>query len=337
MRNYNAVMSWGENFYHERNPFLCGLMIQEITRYLHDLSILTDNGEDSLMTAIHVYNYALQQGLSSQCPDLESVIDLVGEHDVFIGKRPVEHEKCAKLFELAIGIPLHEVTSTSHIKIKAAPDPQALVQYLPKPSKPRRHLEFFSKAVQVSRDPNIKRSKMNSGTAHRAYFEPVALLDVLVSSEHSSTKQHKKPVLTPLESLALFKNIMIGDAIPLMFDVQAIMMRCRTYFDMFQDALKRGSTTTYKDHQTRQLGLFLIIKGSSSDIPQEIWDGLVKIIQRHGKSELKMAEARVGTGNNQVNPLDGRAINDFEEKHPTTKARDIRKGKLKLSDVISLD
>ncbi|KAF2444590.1 hypothetical protein P171DRAFT_443599 [Karstenula rhodostoma CBS 690.94] len=227
-----------------------------------------------------------------------------------------------------MGISLSDIKGMAYSTHAVRFDEKNLFANLPKPTRPKRPLEYFSKYVKVCRDQNLTRAKSQSGTGHRAPTDSVALFEFLVTSQQDSpATRNKRVILTPIESLVVFKNVMLEDEFCLMFDLEGLMLGCRQFLLKVQRSAHRA--TDY--HRLREIGLFLIAlgpPGSKQEVPKIVWEDMHSIIQEYEENEWIKAQKRVGTvkgplveSDEELNKGTALVVNRFEMKRMTKLAR----------------
>lgn len=124
----------------------------------------------------------------------------------------------------------------------------------------------------------------------------MVLFERLIASQLALTlRKIEKPVLTPLEGLESYKQIMIEDSKSLRFDINMMAETCRVFFDCAHEAVSRGDRK-----QVRELGSFLIAVGfAEPGHPEQkfpsIWKDMTNLFRKSLDDEWRESSKGMAT------------------------------------------
>ncbi|KAF2660439.1 hypothetical protein K491DRAFT_774652 [Lophiostoma macrostomum CBS 122681] len=242
----------GKRFFLANHPMLCGLMALEFLRKVHESGFDTaglHGPHATILPFMHLYNAGLQSGFlrpRTRWADLEYLIVKHGEKHIFVGGRPNTKDAYAR-FCLAMGNSLQCVRSLS----RARPGKAVSLGF----AKPPRMLHYTS--TYLSQIASWEEGKK---VYQRANNDAVALLERLVADylnrkientgpRASKMARRSTTNLSPLQTLAIFKDAMKEDEFDIRFDILTIGSLCTQLSRSIEAILQkhRGTDTWRQD------------------------------------------------------------------------------------------
>lgn len=314
-KEYSAKLSWGGFFLLKNHPMLCGLFLQGFLVEFQRTGTHLASGQGLVSCAMHLCHAAHLTGLlppDMKWSDLDYVIEKHGDPWIFVGERPQTLSKCFVHLNLSLGIRPSALAQDRILRSnsKASPRQKSLTK-----ASQTRDLKNISRYVQLS-----ERLDRRTFLLSRASEEPGTMLEMLVNkyidaedlncpaNSYGERKKEKKKgnrLLTPIQSITVFKAALKADDFPLRFNMMDLNQRCIELFRRIQKTCIEQSPIDYppeKYGSDRGLNSVLsrmfaghAFKGRTQPTRfVEACQLLAEVIASEGNVEYLNSEARVG-------------------------------------------